>query len=179
MSAYYDKVKKAGEKNGITLIWTEEEFTKNFTILGTKIPIICKCGYKYEKTYYNIIHQPKCRKCGTASFRNTYEKVVNEFYKYDIVLRWDKKEFIQKYENVKQDLPVICVCGENDNISFASVRTGKRCRKCKIKELDCQNLDETYLQSEEKYIANYFKNEKNIEEDCKDEMKKLFPSRYK
>ena len=180
MSVYYEKVTKEAAKHGIKLIWSEEEFNKNFTILGTKIPIICSCGYKYEKKYYNIIHQPKCRKCGSASFRNTYEKVVDEFSKNGIKLKWSKKEFIQKYENVKQDLPVICACGEDDELSFTSVRIGKKCKKCKIKyDLEFGNLDEIYLKSEELYMSNYFKNQKNLEEDCIEEMKKLFPSRYK
>jgi hypothetical protein len=58
-------------KNGIKLLWNEDEFSQNFTGGLQKIPAICICGEKKELCYSRVRIGGKCQDCGKEKIRNT------------------------------------------------------------------------------------------------------------
>lgn len=120
----------------------QEWYDANYENIETKLPLICKCGTPFLKSYSNLSNrkQHNCRKCGKKrqvdKARKTYKEVIDCFVGTACTPDFNEIWFNQNYENNLSKIPVICECGQRYEPIFANFKKGQyHCPECAIKNM--------------------------------------------
>ena len=189
----YEEIKHEFIKQEVILLWTEEEFKHNYKNVDQKIPIICKCGDKDEKSYRGVQNGQKCMKCGNIkkglSHRKSYQQLLNECEKQEVIFEWTEEEYLKNYVDNKTKFPIICKCGDKDEKSFNKLNKGQKCLKCKFTKMKETNIerhgfeyasqsDEIKDKMKQTNLEKYGVENPGQSEEIKDKMKKTNLEKY-
>ena len=111
------------------LVWTEEEFNKNYIGANKPIPIICVCEREKMMSLSSVKFGKKCQDCG-KNRKKTYEEAQKIVQEFGMQLVWSKDEFTQLYKGMNKVLPVICLCGSLYSVRLNDIIYGYSCKDC-------------------------------------------------
>ena len=127
-------------KNGMKLLWNEEEFTRNFTGCSQKIPVLCVCKERKELCYSSVRNGRKCQDCGNNRRKN-YEDVLKIVEDNGMKLNMSKEQFDLIYKSMNDPITVLCKCNKEYSVRINDVKFGYSCKECGKEKVRNTNLE--------------------------------------
>jgi hypothetical protein len=139
-----------------------ELLSKEYINSTTMLDFKCSCGELFQTTFNRFKNHKKrqCGECGVESRKKkTKINALNrKYYTHDDVNKFFENQgcalLSKKYVRSDDKLDYICSCGEVARISFSKFKIGQRCKKCKGKRANAENVNDI------KYIRDYIQGEK-------------------
>ena len=127
-------------KNGMKLLWNDEEFTRNFTGCSQKIPVLCVCKERKELCYSSVRNGRKCQDCGNNRRKN-YEDVLKIVEDNGMKLNMSKEQFDLIYKSMNDPITILCKCNKEYSVRINDVKFGYSCKECGKEKVRNTNLE--------------------------------------
>jgi hypothetical protein len=151
-----EEVKLIFKENGCELLSTD------FITARGSLEYICSCGKQSIITLDNFKRGKRCKDCGIKKNSNNqrlkYKNVYDIFHNGGCTLT------SKEYKGYHSKLRYICNCGNENEITLADFKIGKRCWDCgrqKLREkltLDYQYIESFFIESKCTLLSKSYKN---------------------